>query len=110
MIEGIQAAEIIQQAQKTEQPDGVEFSPENREIESENSTQSFADVLSNAINGVDETMKTSQKNIEAFVAGETDNVHDVMISMQRAKMSFKMMVEVRNKAIEAYQEVSRMQI
>ncbi len=71
---------------------------------------SFADMLSDAINSVDSTMKTSDQNVQDFIAGKTENVHDVMISMQKAQLSFQLMVEVRNKAIETYQEISRMQI
>jgi flagellar hook-basal body complex protein FliE len=104
MIEAIEAGGIVQQT------DNIEFSPSQREIETGEDTQSFADVLSNAINSVDETMKTSDHKVQEFIAGESDNVHDVMISMQRAQMSFELMVEVRNKAIETYQEISRMQI
>jgi len=105
MIEGIEASGLLQQVNDIEQT-----SPE-REIGTEKeNNQSFSDVLSDAINGVNKTMKTSEAKVEQFVAGETDNVHDVMISMQRAKLSFDMMVEVRNKVVETYQEVSRMQI
>lgn len=104
MIEAIEAGGIVQQT------DNIEFSPSQRDIETAEDTQSFADALSNAINNVDETMKTSDHNVQKFIAGESDNVHDVMISMQRAQMSFELMVEVRNKAIETYQEISRMQI
>ncbi len=71
---------------------------------------SFADMLSDAINSVDDAMKSSDQQVQDFVAGKTENVHDVMISMQRAQLSFQMMVEVRNKAIETYHEISRMQI
>jgi len=67
-------------------------------------------MLTNAVGGVDQTMKESEQAIQSFIAGETDNVHDVMISMQKAQLSFQMMVEVRNKAIETYNEISRMQI
>lgn len=72
--------------------------------------ESFAELLGKAVGGVDQAMKESGQQIEDFVAGNTDNVHDVMISMQRAQLSFQMMVEIRNKAIEAYHEISRMQI
>lgn len=74
------------------------------------SGESFADMLTRAVGSVDETMKESDQNVQDFIAGNTDNVHDVMISMQRAQLSFQMMVEMRNKAIEAYHEISRMQI
>jgi flagellar hook-basal body complex protein FliE len=86
------------------------ISPERSLKGSSPSGESFADMLTNAVGGVDQTMKASEQNIQSFIAGETDNVHDVMISMQRAQLSFQMMVEVRNKAIETYNEISRMQI
>jgi flagellar hook-basal body complex protein FliE len=46
----------------------------------------------------------------AFVAGETDNLHQVMISMQEAHINFQMVTEIRNKAVEVFQDLSRMQI
>lgn len=91
-------------------PKDLELSPKHYKIEIEGGKESFADMLTNAINGVDQNMKTSESSIQNFVAGNTDNVHDVMINMQRAQLSFQMMVEVRNKAIETYNEISRMQI
>ncbi|MDR8394258.1 flagellar hook-basal body complex protein FliE [Aliifodinibius sp. S!AR15-10] len=87
-----------------------ELASEPRELAPESSGSSFADMLSEAVNSVDQTMKESNQKVENFVAGKTENVHDVMISMQRAQLSFQLMVEMRNKAIETYQEVSRMQI
>lgn len=72
--------------------------------------ESFGEMLGKAVGSVDQAMKESDQQIENFIAGKTDNVHDVMISMQRAQLSFQMMVEIRNKAIEAYHEISRMQI
>ncbi|SHG15118.1 flagellar hook-basal body complex protein FliE [Fodinibius roseus] len=107
MINPIELGTVVQQT------DNIELSPQRREIATggeEGDKQSFADALSNAINSVDETMKTSDQQVQDFIAGESDNVHDVMISMQRAQMSFEMMVEIRNKAVETYQEISRMQI
>lgn len=83
---------------------------ETRQLRHINTTDSFADMLNRAVGSVDQTMKESDQQIQDFIAGKTDNVHDVMISMQRAQLSFQMMVEIRNKAIEAYHEISRMQI
>lgn len=91
-------------------PRDVELNPRNFDVKVDEDTESFTEMLTKAINGVDETMKSSEQNMQDFVAGKTDNVHDVMISMQRSQLSFQMMVEVRNKAIEAYGELSRMQI
>lgn len=89
----------------------IEISPERGgRLQPQQSGESFSDMLIRAVGSVDQTMKESDQNVQDFVAGKTDNVHDVMISMQRAQLSFQMMVEVRNKAIEAYHEISRMQI
>ena len=74
------------------------------------SSRSFQDTLENAINQVDQAQKTSDEQIGAFVAGEQENVHEVMLSMQEANLSFDLMVEVRNRVLEGYQELMRMQV
>lgn len=89
---------------------GSEFTPRSIETMRPEPGTSFSELLTKAVGGVDEAMKDSDQKIQDFIAGKTDNVHDVMISMQRAQLSFQMMVEIRNKAIEAYHELSRMQI
>lgn len=99
------------QLQNLRVPQDVELNnPRHFDIQIDENQDSFSDLLTKAINGVDETMKVSETKIQDYVAGKTDNVHDVMISMQRAQLSFQLLVEVRNKAIETYNEISRMQI
>lgn len=70
----------------------------------------FADMIKKAVNSVDDAHKTSEKKVDDLVSGKTEDVHDVMISMQKASLSFQLMVEIRNKAIETYQELSRMPV
>ena len=70
----------------------------------------FGDTLNDAINRVDESQKLSNEQIESFVAGETDDLHGVMIQMNQAKVHFELMTQVRNKALSAYQELMSMQI
>jgi len=67
-------------------------------------------MLSNAIDSVDNQMHSADQKVADVVAGKSENIHDVMISMQKAQLSFQLMTEIRNKAIETYQELSRMQI
>ncbi|MCH8557577.1 MAG: flagellar hook-basal body complex protein FliE [Balneolia bacterium] len=93
-----------------QQPQSIEIRPRSVEIRPERPETSFSDMLTRAIGSVDGAMKTSEQNVENFIAGKTDNVHDVMLSLQKAQTSFQLMVEIRNKAIETYQEISRMQI
>lgn len=70
----------------------------------------FGDALENAINKVDGAQKAADGQIEAFVSGEQENLHEVMIAMNEAKLSFQLMTEVRNRMLETYQELMRMQV
>ncbi len=66
--------------------------------------------MAEAIDRVDIAQKSADAQVEAFVAGETENVHEVMISMNQAELHFQMLTEVRNKLLEGYQEIMRMQV
>lgn len=70
----------------------------------------FGDTLAAAIGKVDGAQKVADEQVEAFIAGEQENVHEVMISMNEAKMHFQLMTEVRNRMLETYQELMRMQV
>ncbi len=70
----------------------------------------FADTLRNAIDRADAAQKTADAEVQAFVAGESDNVHDAMIAMNEAELHFQLLTEVRNKLLDGYQELMRMQI
>lgn len=70
----------------------------------------FTDTLNEAIHRVDGTQKAAEGEIEAFIAGEQENLHEVMISMNQAKLHFQLMTETRNKLLETYQELMRMPV
>ena len=70
----------------------------------------FGSALTQAIEQVDEAQKASDAQVEAFVAGEQENLHEVMISMNQAEMYLQLMTEVRNRMLETYQELMRMQV
>ena len=71
---------------------------------------SFRNAFSYAIEQVDQAQTEAGKEIEAFIAGEQENLHEVSIKMNQAKLSFQLMLEVRNKMMETYQELFRMQM
>lgn len=71
---------------------------------------SFADTLRGAIDSVDASQKAADDQIEAFVSGEQENLHEVTIAMNEARLHFQLMTEVRNKALDSYQELMRMQV
>ncbi|WP_026182290.1 flagellar hook-basal body complex protein FliE [Leeia oryzae] len=73
--------------------------------------QGFASLLQNALNQVNTTQQQSEASQQAFATGEPNvDLQDVMVSMQKASLSFQSMVQVRNKLVTAYQEVMNMQV
>jgi flagellar hook-basal body complex protein FliE len=48
--------------------------------------------------------------MQGLVKGETKNIHETMIAIEKANVSFNMMIQVRNKLLSAYQEIMRMQL
>jgi len=70
----------------------------------------FSNTLREAIGNVDGAQKEAGAQIEAFVAGEQEDLHEVMIAMNQARLYFQLMTEVRNRGLETYQELMRMQV
>ena len=59
---------------------------------------------------VNDMSMQSDKAIQRLATGENRNLHETMIAVEKASISFLFMSQVRNKALEAYQEVMRMQV
>jgi len=72
--------------------------------------KSFAQVLEEKLAQVDALQKKADALLEGFFAGQVSDVHEVMLAMQQAELALQLAVEVRNRVIEAYQEVARMQL
>ncbi len=71
----------------------------------------FAQVLKNSIEGVVEKQQTAETKAANFAAGsKEENLHDVMISLQKASISFQEMVQVRNKLVTAYNDIMNMPV
>ncbi len=69
----------------------------------------FADVLKDSIGKVNDQMNTADQSIEDLATGRTTDVHHTLIELQKADISFRTLLEVRSKVMNAYQEVMRMQ-
>lgn len=70
---------------------------------------SFGSLLHGLVDRVDALQKDADASIHGLVSGEETNVHNVAIKMEEASVAFDLMMQVRNKLLEAYQEISRMQ-
>lgn len=82
----------------------------NQEMENENQKVDFSKMMKDYLGDVNELQVIADDSTNALITGETDNVHDVMIAAEEARLALEMTVQVRNKVIEAYQELIRMQI
>ncbi len=71
---------------------------------------SFASLLGNLVESVDHKGKVAAGNARDIMLGKSDNIHQAMISMQEAGVAFNLLVEVRNKLVESYKELTRMQV
>lgn len=71
---------------------------------------SFADLLKTSIEGVNQTQIESDKLTNALAEGQNVNLDEVMIAAQKSSITLTAATEFRNKAIEAYQEMMRMQM
>lgn len=70
----------------------------------------FAQSLRQAIDSVDGLQKESHAGVNRLLSGEVEDLHKVALDHQRAALAFDLLLQVRNKAVQAYQEVMRMQV
>ena len=74
------------------------------------SVASFGEVLKDAISTANELQKQSNQEIQKLMTGESQDLHSTLVAVQKADLSFQMMMQVRNKIVQAYQEIMRMQV
>jgi flagellar hook-basal body complex protein FliE len=72
--------------------------------------EEFSDFLTKAVSEVEEKMRISDVERQKVLTGEANNLHQATIAAQEASVAFSLMVEVRNKLVESYQELMRMQV
>jgi flagellar hook-basal body complex protein FliE len=78
---------------------------------SEKPTQStFAAFLQEAVTGVNQAQQEAETAVQQYTVGTAQNLHDTMIAMEKADISLRLLMQVRNKAVEAYQEIMRTQL
>lgn len=95
-LEPDQSAQVQRNAQPTEGPAAA--------------ASAFSQLLSDAVGQIDQLQKTADSNVNKLATGQPVDLHDVTISLEQANLGFQMGLQVRNKLVEAYQEVMRMQI
>jgi len=71
---------------------------------------SFGEALEDALRTVDGDMTRADRKAVQWISGEGGDLHDVLLEMQQADLSFRTMLQVRNKLLEAYKEIMRMPV
>lgn len=71
---------------------------------------SFADTLKEAVGNVNQLHLDSDKKMQELSTGKTDDIAGVMLAAEKADIALRAMVQVRNKIIDAYQEIMKMQV
>lgn len=71
--------------------------------------QSFGEILKSSISEVNELQKEADQSVLDMVSGNQIDIHRTMIAMEKAGISFELMMQVRNKIITAYNEIKGMQ-
>lgn len=99
------------QVQGTRSPNGVvpveidKTSPTDRVT-----APGFTQMFEQFIKGVDRKKKISARETQDLILGRSDNIHEAVVKSQEAGVAFNLMIEVRNKLVESYKELMRMQV
>ena len=70
----------------------------------------FMGSLKEAIGHINDAQTGASEAVDALVTGQSTNIHQTMVALQQADVSFQLMMQVRNKLVTAYEEIQRMQI
>lgn len=71
---------------------------------------SFKETLKRFADDVNNLQLNAEEATQKLVSGDVENIHQVMVAMSEADASFRLMMEMRNKILEAYREIMRMQV
>lgn len=78
--------------------------------QAEKGGKGFADVLKSTVEKVNDAQLQADQAVNDLHAGKAKNIHEVTIALEQADISLRLMVQMRNKAMDAYQEIMRMQV
>jgi flagellar hook-basal body complex protein FliE len=71
---------------------------------------SFTSLLQDALAKINEVQAQADVSVQSLLTGQSTNLHETMIALQKADVSFQLMLQVRNKIVGAYEEIMRMQL
>jgi flagellar hook-basal body complex protein FliE len=75
-----------------------------------NMAESFKEMLTDALDKVNKVQHSADQAIQKFSTGQIEDVHQVMAAVEEANLALKLTVQIRNKLLESYREIMRMQV
>lgn len=78
--------------------------------ENDSKGPSFSEFLNNSVNNVNDMLMSADKKNTELSVGRAENLHEAMLSFEKADSAFRLLTQVRNKAIEAYTDIMKMQV
>lgn len=70
----------------------------------------FQDIFASAVSQIEGSSHAADRTVERFLSGEGEELHTTALAVQRAELSFELFMQARNKVVQAYQEIMRMQM
>ncbi len=70
----------------------------------------FSDTIKDFLDAVNKDQKEASQSVENFILGESETLADAMTKLEEANLSFQLMLEIKNKLVDAYNELNRMQV
>lgn len=92
------------------QPIGMDVAPSSAISPTAAPRADFLNAIGDHLTAVDSSLRAAESQLTALASGQDVALHDVMIVMEEARMNMTLLVEVRNRVVEAYQELTRMQL
>ena len=92
---------------------GIEFTPLRFEADgatSASAPSNFATLIQGGLGELNADVGAAESALQSVAAGKTAELHDVMINLERARISVQTFIQVRNKLVDSYQELMRMQL
>ena len=82
----------------------------DKKVDADKGFQSMLNSVMTLLDDTNSTIQQAHKEVVAFSLGETDNTHDLMIAEQKANIALQYTVAIRDKVLEAYQQIMQMQV
>lgn len=84
--------------------------PESIQLGTKSTSGGFGAVLEGAVASVEDVRNTASSAVDKFLTGEGDDLHATLLAVERAQLATDLFIQVRNKVVQAYQEVMKMQM